>query len=69
MLINKGLLKKLYDRCKGPFIVEKQTKNCNYLLRDRERTVPFHKLKLIDLKASETTYLPKKRGRPKKKIL
>lgn len=70
MLKNEGLLKKLDDRCKGPFIVEKQTKNYNYLLRDRERTVPRHKLKPIDLKPSETThYLPKKRGRPKKTIL
>ena len=60
MLKNEGLLKKLDDRCKGPFIVEKQTKYYNYLLRDRERTVPRHKLKPIDLKPSETTCYPPK---------
>ncbi len=35
MIINEGLLKKLEDRCKGPYVVENVTSNHNYNLRGR----------------------------------
>jgi hypothetical protein len=69
----EGLLKKLDQRSKGPFIVEQKTTNHNYQLRslktNEEKTIPRHKIHPIpnDLHFDDRT-TTKRRGRSNAQI-